>query len=234
MSTRTICWKLLLAYYVETQDFFVLHLVVGGRSWCPIDFHKTTEWLRLEGISESIWSNPCSSRNTQSRVPRTTSRWFLDISKEETLQPLWAVCSGASSCLLLPCPSGKLVLDSGELAPHRVKSDSVPHWVCNDYCEQWTAWEQGGIYGIFCMAALKNTIWVIFIIHQCQPLFLHFLPTWAFWALRFRGQHLCGDPLCGQKKCGVISASFLLLLLTRRQTSFLMILMRHVLQKEKQ
>lgn len=58
---RRICWKLLLGYYVETHDFFVLCLVVGGRRWFPIDFHRTTECLRLEWISESIWSNPCSN-----------------------------------------------------------------------------------------------------------------------------------------------------------------------------
>lgn len=37
------------------------------------------EWLRLAGTSGSIWSYPCplSSRDTQSRLPSTTSRQLL-------------------------------------------------------------------------------------------------------------------------------------------------------------
>jgi len=48
-------------------------------------------------LLEVIWSNPCSNRDTQSRVLRTMSRWLLKISKKETLQPLWATCSRAQS-----------------------------------------------------------------------------------------------------------------------------------------
>ena len=35
--------------------------------------------------------------DTQSRVPRAMSRWFLKISKEETPQTLWATYVSASS-----------------------------------------------------------------------------------------------------------------------------------------
>lgn len=41
-----------------------------------------TEWLRLAGLSGSICSNPCLSRDTESRVPRTPSRQLLKVPKE--------------------------------------------------------------------------------------------------------------------------------------------------------
>lgn len=31
--------------------------------------------------------------DTQSRVPRSVFRWLLNVSKEETLEPLWAICA---------------------------------------------------------------------------------------------------------------------------------------------
>ena len=46
------------------------------------------EWLRLAGTSGSTCPNPCSSIDTQSRVPRQLPK----ISKEETLQPLGSLC----------------------------------------------------------------------------------------------------------------------------------------------
>ena len=45
----------------------------------------------------SIWPNPCSSRDPHSRVPRPTFRCLLEISKEETPQPLWATRASAPS-----------------------------------------------------------------------------------------------------------------------------------------
>ena len=48
--------------------------------------------MRLAGTSGSIKPKPCSSRDTQSRVPRATSRRLWKISKEETLQPLGSLC----------------------------------------------------------------------------------------------------------------------------------------------
>lgn len=59
-------------------------------SWSDLvrtgNFHKTAvasfripEWLRLAGVSGSIWSNPCSSRDIQHRVPRVMSRRLLKI-----------------------------------------------------------------------------------------------------------------------------------------------------------
>ena len=37
---------------------------------------------------ESIWPDPCSSRDTQSRRLGSMSRWLLKVSNEETPQPL--------------------------------------------------------------------------------------------------------------------------------------------------
>lgn len=42
----------------------------------------------LEDTSGFIQPNTCPSRDTQSRVPRTTSGWVLEVSKEETPQHL--------------------------------------------------------------------------------------------------------------------------------------------------
>lgn len=51
-------------------------------------FCRTTEQLKLEGISGLLWSSSCSGRTTQSRMPRTMSSRLLNISKEETPQLL--------------------------------------------------------------------------------------------------------------------------------------------------
>jgi len=53
-------------------------------------------WLGLEGL-EVTWPNPCASRNTQSRVPRTTSRQLLEFSKERRLHSLQAAFASAPS-----------------------------------------------------------------------------------------------------------------------------------------
>lgn len=45
-------------------------------------------WLIWEGASGSTKSSPCSSGDTQSRVPKPASRHLTEISKEETPQPL--------------------------------------------------------------------------------------------------------------------------------------------------
>jgi len=37
---------------------------------------------------EVSWPNPCSGRDTQSKVLRTRSRQLMEVSKEGTLQPL--------------------------------------------------------------------------------------------------------------------------------------------------
>lgn len=51
-----------------------------------VTVHRITDCLRLEGTSGSFWPNSCSSRDTHSRVPRTTSKQFWKISKEEIPQ----------------------------------------------------------------------------------------------------------------------------------------------------
>lgn len=54
------------------------------RTWSDIisiqhtQHHEVTKWLRLKGISESIWSNPCSSSDAESRV----HRWLWNTSKD--------------------------------------------------------------------------------------------------------------------------------------------------------
>ena len=50
------------------------------------------------GTSASMWHNHCSSRDTHSRMHRTTSRTPLEISKEETPQPLGNLCQQSSVC----------------------------------------------------------------------------------------------------------------------------------------
>jgi len=50
--------------------------------------HRSPAQLRLAGPSGSLCSSLCPSRDTQSRVPRATSRWLWEILKEETPQPL--------------------------------------------------------------------------------------------------------------------------------------------------
>lgn len=43
--------------------------------------YKSTEWVRLAGTSGSIWPNPCSVGDTQSRMPSAVSRWLWKTSK---------------------------------------------------------------------------------------------------------------------------------------------------------
>jgi len=44
------------------------------------------------GPLEDSWPDPCSSRETQSRRPRATSKWLWRISKGETPQLLGSLC----------------------------------------------------------------------------------------------------------------------------------------------
>ena len=57
-----------------------------------VEISRIPHWLGLKGTSGSIWPNPHSSRDTQSMVPRQ----LLEVSKEETPQPLWATCVSVS------------------------------------------------------------------------------------------------------------------------------------------
>ena len=52
-------------------------------------------WKRTSGF---IWPSPCSSSDTQSRMPRTTSKHLLKISKEEIPQPLGSQCWCSVTC----------------------------------------------------------------------------------------------------------------------------------------
>lgn len=49
--------------------------------------------------SGAVWPDPHSIRNTQNRVPRSTSRWLLKFSKEETPQPLCSLCQYSGTCV---------------------------------------------------------------------------------------------------------------------------------------
>lgn len=49
--------------------------------------------------SGAVWPDPHSIRNTQNRVPRSTSRWLLKFSKEETPQPLCTLCQYSGTCV---------------------------------------------------------------------------------------------------------------------------------------
>ena len=51
----------------------------------------------------ALCSHQCPSRDTQSRVPSTTSRRLLKGSKEETPQPLGSLCQGSVICTAQKC-----------------------------------------------------------------------------------------------------------------------------------
>lgn len=58
----------------------------------PIEWdgdHRILEGLQQTETSGSIQYNRYASRDTQSRVPKPVFRWLLEMSKEETPQPLW-------------------------------------------------------------------------------------------------------------------------------------------------
>ena len=58
---------------------------------CPTSFQnpRMAEAGRALGIPQA---HPISSRATQSKMHRTTARWLLEISMEETPQPLGSLC----------------------------------------------------------------------------------------------------------------------------------------------
>lgn len=51
------------------------------------------QWLRSERTSGGHLVQLLLRGDTQSRVPRSVFRWLLNVSKEETLEPLWAICA---------------------------------------------------------------------------------------------------------------------------------------------
>lgn len=59
---------------------------------CIFWFYKQSQCLRLKGTSGSIWLNPCSSKDTQSRIARIVSRRLLELTKEEAPQSLENLC----------------------------------------------------------------------------------------------------------------------------------------------
>jgi len=77
---------------------------VGLLSCC-----RTPEWLRLAQTLFHLLQ-PCSSRDTQSRVLRAVSRQVLEISKEESPQPL-ATCTSCPTTAKVPYCSSVLHSD---------------------------------------------------------------------------------------------------------------------------
>lgn len=73
--TRVVCWTSVPKDPAAQLSLNPRH--VGQILWCHI-----TEELRLAGTSGSMWFNPCSSSDTQSRVPRLFRR-VLQIPKED-------------------------------------------------------------------------------------------------------------------------------------------------------
>lgn len=60
-------------------------------------FYRTLHWLGWEGPSGGHQAHPCSSSDTQSRVPSTTFRQVLCISGEGSSSPLWAAYASVLS-----------------------------------------------------------------------------------------------------------------------------------------
>lgn len=81
MSLNSICHVLFLRTVIAARSY-----VFRGTE------QRIATWLR-EGPT---WPNPCSSRDMQSSMPRPTSKWLLDISKESP-QPLCAATVSALS-----------------------------------------------------------------------------------------------------------------------------------------
>lgn len=84
-------------------------------------FHRLTEQLRLVGPPGPTC--PFPNRDTQSRVPRATSKWLLKI-PEETLQPLGSLhqCSVTHTvkCFLTfrQCLLFKYIVQTVFIGPH--------------------------------------------------------------------------------------------------------------------
>jgi len=81
LGARIIVTALPLAYKFK-------HFRNSKRKTCKLEV-IIKKWLRLAGTYGSIWPNPCSSKDTKNRVPRSTFRRLFKISKEETSHPLW-------------------------------------------------------------------------------------------------------------------------------------------------
>lgn len=69
--------------YCISQSFSLFQLI-----HCDRAFALTLYFHIFLNIPYLFFLKPCSSRETQSRVPRSMPRQFLKISKEETPQPL--------------------------------------------------------------------------------------------------------------------------------------------------
>lgn len=82
MFTKHLVWR--TAYCICIQVILRVHISAPS-------LHRITKWLRLEGTPEGhVVQAPCSSKATQSRLPRQ----LLKIStRRESLQPLRCHCS---------------------------------------------------------------------------------------------------------------------------------------------
>lgn len=61
--------------------------ICAWKGWHSSDFHRRAR------VGRDLWRapgpTPCSDRDNWRRLPMTTSRWLLNILKEESPQPLW-------------------------------------------------------------------------------------------------------------------------------------------------
>jgi len=82
--------------------------------------------MAWKGSLGAMLSNTCSSRATQSRVPRARSRWLLNTSKEETPPSLRAACATA------PAPTQHRSVQGEPPVFHFLPTASCPgtgrHW----------------------------------------------------------------------------------------------------------
>ena len=77
----------------------------------PSHWYHKSHRIKTDRDLLPICSNLCSSRDTQSNMPRTTFRWLLEIFKKENSQPLWATCANASSAAEHSCILYELCLN---------------------------------------------------------------------------------------------------------------------------
>lgn len=101
-----------------TFEFYLMSILVGfGKilkpQWTDALFHYITLGNcvqnsishRMAKVGRNLWKpsgpTPCSSRDTQGRLPRTMSQWHLKISKEE--DSIASLCSQCTISCTVKC-----------------------------------------------------------------------------------------------------------------------------------
>lgn len=97
-------------------------------------FESVSRNHRMVGVASpfgSIWSNPYSNRNTQSRVPKATSRWLWKLSKEESPLPLGSPCQRPVHPTSTPEANVKLLCSCNfHVAPGQRPAPLSPASIC--------------------------------------------------------------------------------------------------------